>query len=290
MMISANSQLGLRFKSNDVKVAFLKTIKVDIEGQLQPLTDLITHIQADIKEAEESGLGDGTNLPEGYIQQKYQIPLSISEKAVSSKVMEKVDVVNLVSCEDSSFYLIAQSVYKAAELIKVSENFSSRTLKDINIGKYTYLLGKNKMIRFVCVVGAIKGFYYDDVAKIAFEWGCDLDTGEYFFNASYQDIFSQIMQILTFVELGDIEVITLEGGRNNGNKDKATKIHNSSNNTVYVVDSTWNQILIRTEGFAVRGHFKLQPCGPGNIDRKLIWIDAFEKHGYKRRPKAEIVR
>lgn len=30
-------------------------------------------------------------------------------------------------------------------------------------------------------------------------------------------------------------------------------------------------------------------CGVNMSDRKLIWIDAFEKQGYKRKPKARIL-
>ena len=29
--------------------------------------------------------------------------------------------------------------------------------------------------------------------------------------------------------------------------------------------------------FIVKGHARLQPCGPGNTDRKLIWVDAYPK-------------
>ena len=97
-----------------------------------------------------------------------------------------------------------------------------------------------------------------------------------------------IMQLLSFVELSDIEVTLLNPMKNNGRHKRDGKITNNSPKTVYVVDSSWNKIVMRTDGFAVRGHFRLQPCGPGRMDRKLIWIDAFEKHGYKRKPTAEI--
>jgi hypothetical protein len=32
-----------------------------------------------------------------------------------------------------------------------------------------------------------------------------------------------------------------------------------------------------TVRFVVAGHARLQPCGPGRVDRKLIWIDSFIK-------------
>jgi len=39
-------------------------------------------------------------------------------------------------------------------------------------------------------------------------------------------------------------------------------------------EGTGSKLKVR---FVVRGHAKLQPCGPGRADRKLIWIDPFVK-------------
>jgi len=145
------------------------------------------------------------------------------------------------------------------------------------------------MVKFISVDRGIKGMYYDDKLNITFEWGIEMDSGEYFYTYGYTHIFSTIMQLLTFIELGDVEVKVLKGLANNGEK-KDKKVYNASLNTVYVVDSSWNQLIIRTDGFAVRGHFRLQPCGPMMMDRKLIWINAFEKDGYIRKPKASILK
>lgn len=56
---------------------------------------------------------------------------------------------------------------------------------------------------------------------------------------------------------------------------------------VNYIDCSWFTTIIRTEGFKVRGHFRLQPCGTGRKDHKLIYINEFEKHGYVRRAKIE---
>lgn len=52
---------------------------------------------------------------------------------------------------------------------------------------------------------------------------------------------------------------------------------------IEIVDSTWFTTIIRTEGFGVSGHFRLQPVGQGRQGRKLTWISDYEKHGYTRR-------
>lgn len=47
------------------------------------------------------------------------------------------------------------------------------------------------------------------------------------------------------------------------------------------LDSRWFRNIVRSEGFAVRGHFRLQPKkANGEWTRELIWINDFEKHGY----------
>lgn len=51
------------------------------------------------------------------------------------------------------------------------------------------------------------------------------------------------------------------------------------------IDSSWLRTIVRTEGFMVRGHFRLQAVGVGWCERKLIYISPFEKFGYTRRAK-----
>lgn len=288
MVISYNSQLGLRFKEGLVKLGFVQAMRAHLQSEADASEQMMNAL---IKYAEdESQLSESEKeLINSHLHD--DIPQLKENELISQRIRKQFSREQLTMAEDGiSHYFICESVYKAAELIKINEKFTGRTLKDIKFGKYSYLMGKHRMIRFECGVGAISGFYYDDEHSIAFEFGVDISEGGYFFPENYSKEFTMLMQILAFVELGDIEVKMLPAGRNNGGKKNIDKVTNTSNNTVYVVDSSWNQIIIRTEGFAVRGHFRLQPCGEQHKDRKLIWVDAFEKHGYKRRPSAEIVQ
>jgi len=54
---------------------------------------------------------------------------------------------------------------------------------------------------------------------------------------------------------------------------------------LHYVDTLWKQ-RINTEGFPVRGHFRLQPYK--NNKRKLIWIEAYQKKGYTRKAGVEL--
>lgn len=46
------------------------------------------------------------------------------------------------------------------------------------------------------------------------------------------------------------------------------------------LDSKWFTTIVKSEGFNVRGHFRLQPYGEGLKERKLIWVEEFKKTGY----------
>lgn len=281
MVISVNSQLGLRLNGLETQVQLLELLRDDNQYMLDYLNNILDKgVRNGDKIEVEAEDDDEANLIHN---------IFTHNRDTINKIKISIGEQNVIDGSNSSYYFICDSVYKAAELIKVNTGFTGRTLKDVNFGKYTYLMGKNKTVRFVCSLNAIMGFYFDSEKKVGFEFGVEMEEGRYYYTPRYQKEFTKIMQVLTFIELGDIEVKMLEAGRNNGGKKNVNKVTNTSNNTVYVVDSSWNQIIIRADGFAVRGHFRLQPCGSGMKDRTLIWIDAFEKHGYKRRPKAEII-
>lgn len=56
-------------------------------------------------------------------------------------------------------------------------------------------------------------------------------------------------------------------------------------NGIRFLDASWYTTIVRKEGFGVRGHFRLQPCGPHRSDKKLIYIHEYQKNGYVRRAK-----
>ena len=45
--------------------------------------------------------------------------------------------------------------------------------------------------------------------------------------------------------------------------------------------------IIRSEGFGVKGHFRMQACGRNHREHRLVYIKPFEKKGYTRRAKKE---
>lgn len=280
MVINRNTQLGLMMDDEDVRVEFLRTM---LERSQQR--------KEEVEKAKQKGASADGMYTISVAADTGDPVLAQNNLALQGATTDKIgEMGSFVDNKDSKLYLICNGVEACSKMIRVGDTFSSRALRNIEFGKHTYLLGKNEMVRFFCNEGAIKGIYWDRENKVTFEFGFLLEEDGYYFDPLYAKQFSRLTKIITFVELGDIEVQMLEKGRNNNRSKKDGKITNTSNYTVYVVDSSWNKLIIRTEGFAVMGHFRLQPCGAGLADRKLIWIDAFEKHGYKRRPRAEIIK
>ena len=58
-------------------------------------------------------------------------------------------------------------------------------------------------------------------------------------------------------------------------------------NSIYLIFGKYPVIKFKEE-YGVRGHFRIQPCGPNKKETKLIWIDSFKKSGYIRGAKSLI--
>lgn len=67
------------------------------------------------------------------------------------------------------------------------------------------------------------------------------------------------------------------------------KYFNESKSPFTILDCNWFTNLIRDTPFTVNGHFRWQPCGINLSKKKLIWIDTFEKKGYTRKAKIDII-
>ncbi len=94
---------------------------------------------------------------------------------------------------------------------------------------------------------------------------------------------------ITFLEFADVETKEMLGIQTTPKDNSSRKIaveneiHTSESKTkVRIIDSSYFTTIIRSEGFGVRGHLRLQPHGEGMSKRKLIWISPFEKKGYTR--------
>jgi len=89
------------------------------------------------------------------------------------------------------------------------------------------------------------------------------------------------LSTITFKQFAEIETKEI-GGKDYPKKVKIgkEKYLNESPCQINVLDSKWFTHTVRSDGFKVSGHFRLQPFGEGMKKRKLIYIEDFEKSGY----------
>ena len=92
-----------------------------------------------------------------------------------------------------------------------------------------------------------------------------------------------LLSLLLFIKYCPLETKFIAGGRKDHHVGQ--KYVNETKQKIEILDSTWFTTIVRSEGFGVRGHFRMQPYGPGMTQRRLQWIEPFEKEGYTRRAK-----
>lgn len=99
---------------------------------------------------------------------------------------------------------------------------------------------------------------------------------------------SAILSAELFINFAEVETKVMKPNTQIWDERMVNAIYNNKTRCdITVIDSTWYTNLVSSGAFKVRGHFRLQPHGPGLKDRKLIWINDFEKEGYHRKAKIE---
>lgn len=91
-----------------------------------------------------------------------------------------------------------------------------------------------------------------------------------------------IYKLLCFIFLSENTEEVVQPGRKTGTRANG-KFINSLNIPVTIVNSKWNVTSIRTTGFPVSGHFRLQGTGEGRAIPKMVWVNPYEKSGYVRK-------
>lgn len=113
-------------------------------------------------------------------------------------------------------------------------------------------------------------------------------NGFSFLTKSFANDFDDdfIFKLLAYLTYGEIteKFIPAKSTVKVGN---LTRLSNNTKYDVVYANSLW-KTRISTEGFKVRGHFRLQPIGEKRTLRKLIFIEEFKKSGYNRKATKEI--
>lgn len=89
---------------------------------------------------------------------------------------------------------------------------------------------------------------------------------------------TEVTLVDIFKEHADVEVKSLQP--NSKDNTIGCQYNNGTKSKIQFLDSKWFTTLVKSDAFKVRGHFRLQPYGEGLKQKKLIWINDFEKTGY----------
>jgi len=114
-------------------------------------------------------------------------------------------------------------------------------------------------------------------------WNGYLDEGR---DAHYWQMF--ILSFCLFKKYCDIETKLIDPKQSRKATVAGTKYLNETDRRITVLDSTWFTNLVVSWAFGVSGHLRWQRFGPGLSEKKLIWIDEFQKEGYTRKAKVLI--
>jgi len=194
--------------------------------------------------------------------------------------------------EINKSYLLRNSAINVINNIKLGDNFNTSILNKVPFGNYEIIENKSTIykihvtkdtISFIRISYNPKFIGYPHVLGVLsnnanFTSPIDIDD----MDLATHDL---IIKSLIFIYCSEITEEYLKPHSRIG-KIRIDKIINETNSPYIIVGSKWNIKSIRSEGFRVSGHFRLQPCGERRQDKKLIFIDEFEKNGYVRKAKS----
>lgn len=115
------------------------------------------------------------------------------------------------------------------------------------------------------------------------ETNYSIDHGPYYeYEKTIGIVTMSLIATINFIKYATVETKQLAAGQKLKGIDCNYK--NDTKSNVTILNSTWFTNLVKSDGFNVRGHFRLQPKKKdGEWTKELIWINDFEKHGYTRK-------
>lgn len=90
---------------------------------------------------------------------------------------------------------------------------------------------------------------------------------------------AEVCALALFKKYAQIETTLLPAGQKVKGID--CKYFNATKLDINYINSSWFTNLVKSDGFSVRGHFRLQPKKKnGEWTKELIWIEDYQKSGY----------
>lgn len=203
---------------------------------------------------------------------------------VSKSIIDACKLIDIASIKEN----INQSNFNFRSMIILLDNDKSGLIKVERYGSDIWFM----LLSGLSIYGnEYIGSCYNSYSFLSKSFSFDkddnriIDIHNHNFNNYDKSVF--VIKLLTYLIFGDITEKHL-APKKSANMN-ATRFLNNSKLNITFCDSLWKQ-RINTDGFKVRGHFRLQPVGEGRKDRKLIWIEEFEKKGYNRKATVELIK
>jgi hypothetical protein len=157
----------------------------------------------------------------------------------------------------------------------------------------TYLLSKKRAFSFYNNSEFITLFCFsDDILVGVIVTSQDVDNDIIYASSDFTRLYGSMLDaiatfskavivISNFIKYAPVETKNLPAGQKVKGID--CKYINETSDDITITDCTWFTNLVKSDGFKVRGHFRLQPKKKdGEWTKELIWIKDFEKSGYTR--------
>jgi len=214
---------------------------------------------------------------------------------------EVMSTYNCISTDGNKSYYLTKPVIDNFKLLKtkksftegIGEHFDWTVFKDLPDCKATFIFPENYLVRMTLAHKVLHfchiSFKFKEGSKnfgemYSIMFFIRLDTGELCSHMAHPDVKrveDEIYRMLCFMYLTDNDEILLAPGAKHGTK-KAGKLINTLSVPITMVNSRWHTTTVRSKGFDVSGHFRLQPY-PTKGTTELIYIQPFTKEGYTRK-------
>lgn len=213
---------------------------------------------------------------------------------------------HLLSHDNNKNYYVTQSVMDKLHLLDTKKCMDIEGWKlfhQLYSFKKTFILPDNKVVR---VQKAPNGLYFcflefkylpveQRTRTIEGEMNrvllfVDLENNklaEHFTSDDGRRIAPFLYSLMCYVELCDNQEVIVAPKQKYGTK-KTGNFINTLPLTLTVINNTWNVTTVRTDGFDVIGHSAIRWSGVGKVKAKLVFIEPFRKHGYKRKSGKEL--
>ena len=186
-------------------------------------------------------------------------------------------------------YLIRKTVQEMCAKINFKDEKKFDYLDKISEGNKILVLDENRFYKYyrdgyrIVVCYFEKGKLSYNYTMFNFELDMKFESKPNVARA--QEIEERFIQLVMFLEYAPHTTKLLAPNQKDGTRNDG-KVINDSTYGLIIVDSEWNKIIVRTDGFAVGadtgGFLALRAYGTGRYQRRFVWIMPYEKQGYTR--------